>query len=240
MAAISNVGLRNGYLPASVRGTIPGTAREIRVELIPQTAALRAAFQHRFNKPLVITDGYRDYARQVILKQDKGSYAATPGKSNHGWGTAIDFGSRVNIEGSDEYKWMKENAPEYGWLHPKWAEDGNPYNGQQEPWHWEAVYVESFPGSEPPTPSAPAPAPKKKLRSSSNMYWFGRVKGSSPNTVWIGDLVTRRTVNSETEFADIMFRLNQARAKGLPVAETYPSPSAVPLMDRIDWLGDPA
>lgn len=131
----------NGKLPSSDLGTIAGTNQRVLTELVPQTNALRAAFQAHFGKPLVITDAYRDYATQVRLKAEKGSYAATPGTSNHGWGRAIDFGSRVNIENSAEYKWMKANAPRFGWFHPAWAEDNDPKNGQQEPWHWEAVVV---------------------------------------------------------------------------------------------------
>jgi hypothetical protein len=154
----------NGRLPASQLATIPGTNRRLLAALVPQTAALRAAFQGAFGKPLVITDAYRSYAEQVTLKATKGVYAATPGTSNHGWGRAIDFGSGVNIEGSPEYRWMKAHAPTYGWTHPRWAEDGNPANGQQEPWHWEAaptpVSSTAWSGATvPTTPGVTAPTP---------------------------------------------------------------------------------
>lgn len=132
---------RNGYIPDTALGVIPGTGKRILRELIQQTVALRAAFKERFGKELAITDAYRDYQTQVVTKSAKGSYAATPGTSNHGLGKAIDFGSRVNVEGSPEFAWMKANASKYGWFHPLWAEDNNPKNGQQEPWHWEAVLV---------------------------------------------------------------------------------------------------
>jgi len=128
----------NGRLPESSLGFLPGSSRQLLRQLVPQTVALCAAFQAHFGKPLVITDAYRTYAEQVALKAAKGAYAATPGTSNHGWGRAIDFGSFVNVEGSPEYRWMKANAPRFGWSHPRWAEDNSPVGGQQEPWHWEA------------------------------------------------------------------------------------------------------
>src|SRR5690348_12429569 len=103
--------LENGRLDDALLGVIPGTSRKVLAQLVPQTAALRDAFQEHFGKPLVVTDAYRDFATQVQVKLEKGPYAATPGKSNHGWGRAIDFGSMVNVEGSPEYLWMKANAP---------------------------------------------------------------------------------------------------------------------------------
>lgn len=76
---------------------------------------------------------YRSYEEQVRVKRDKGNLAATPGKSNHGWGTAVDmsFGSNSNSPG---YKWMVENAGKFGWVHPDWAK---PNGSKPEPWHWE-------------------------------------------------------------------------------------------------------
>lgn len=171
----------NGRLPAGLLATIPGTNKRLRVELVEQTAALRSAFQSRFGKPLVITDAYRTYAEQVALKATKGVYAATPGTSNHGEGRAIDFGSGVNVEGSAEYWWMRENAPRFGWTHPLWARDGNPKNGQQEPWHWESVAVpvsnyQQVGGSVVGTPNVTAPtpiSPEDELDANQNAYLIG-------------------------------------------------------------------
>ncbi|MGG4438310.1 glucosaminidase domain-containing protein [Priestia megaterium] len=44
------------------------------------------------NKPISITDGGRTYAQQVDVKRRKPNLAATPGKSNHEIGTAVDVG----------------------------------------------------------------------------------------------------------------------------------------------------
>lgn len=111
------------------------------LRLIPAAATsitrLAAAFEAEFSKPLYLSDAYRTYAQQVYLKKIKGTFAATPGKSNHGLGLAIDMASRINIDGSDEHRWMEANGPSFGWINPYWAEDYNPGNGEHEPWHWE-------------------------------------------------------------------------------------------------------
>lgn len=135
--------LMNGQLPASMLTTIPGgNGRQLRIDLIPQTVALMAAFEARFGKTLQITDGYRDYAGQVRLKALKGAFAAEPGFSRHGWGEAIDFGSGVERSfTSQEHLWMRQNAPLYGWRHPLWAHNHNNSDGMDEPWHFEGVYV---------------------------------------------------------------------------------------------------
>ncbi|MFP3915598.1 MAG: M15 family metallopeptidase [Actinomycetota bacterium] len=61
---------------------------------------------------------------------------ARPGRSNHGWGRAIDFstGRRVLSCGDAAFAWLQENAGRYGWVHPDWARCGR---STQEPWHWE-------------------------------------------------------------------------------------------------------
>lgn len=94
-------------------------------------------FELRFGKPLFITDAYRDYDTQVRLKKQKGPFAATPGKSNHGWGVALDMASRINVDGSAEHDWFVREARAHGWVWPPWASDFNPNNGQHEPWHME-------------------------------------------------------------------------------------------------------
>lgn len=61
---------------------------------------------------------------------------ARPGRSNHGWGRAVDFsnGSRVLACGDAGFAWLQENAERYGWVHPDWAGCGR---STQEAWHWE-------------------------------------------------------------------------------------------------------
>lgn len=70
-----------------------------------------------------------------------GAPVAPAGRSNHGWGRAVDFASRYGRVLScydAEYDWMKNNAHRFGWVHPDWAECGK---DTQEPWHWEYAGV---------------------------------------------------------------------------------------------------
>jgi hypothetical protein len=83
--------------------------------------------------------GYRNFDKQVELKEEKPNFAAVPGTSNHGWGMAIDIVNK-DWEGKGGYEseyflWMLEHSHKYGWYHPKWAAvDGT---GPDEPWHFE-------------------------------------------------------------------------------------------------------
>ncbi len=98
---------------------------------------LNAAFVARFGVNLSVSGAgaYRDLETQRQLKRDKGSLAAEPGWSNHGWGLAADIGN-LNGEGSERHVWLRENAPHYGWNHPSWARIGG---SKPEAWHWEYV-----------------------------------------------------------------------------------------------------
>lgn len=78
---------------------------------------------------LGLTDSYRSFAQQVSLKRRKPRLAATPGKSNHGWGLAIDVASQ------EARRWIQQNGEEFGWYWPEWARPGG--NGPEEDWHFE-------------------------------------------------------------------------------------------------------
>lgn len=69
-----------------------------------------------------------------------GPPTAPAGKSNHGWGRAVDFrDSRGALDCYDrELHWLKVNAYRFGWVHPAWAHCGR---DTQEPWHWEYAGV---------------------------------------------------------------------------------------------------
>lgn len=75
-----------------------------------------------------ITDSYRSYAEQVDLAERKGLYsqgglAATPGKSNHGWGLAVD----ADVTDPATLRWLRVNGPRFGFVE----------TSDREPWHWE-------------------------------------------------------------------------------------------------------
>lgn len=102
-----------------------------------------------------ISDSYRDYARQVAYEKNPPNHvglAATPGKSPHGWGLAIDARGSLLV-------WLAAHGAEYGWIRTIKA----------EPWHFEYVAVLDRhipkPKPAPASPSAPAPAPTAPVAS---------------------------------------------------------------------------
>ena len=105
---------------------------------------------------LGITDSYRSYAAQVDVKRRKPNLAATPGRSNHGWGLAFDmsFGSNMN---TPAYKWMVQNAAKFGFK--------GPLQRPFEAWHWEYVgggnpeAIKAGGNAMAAAPGAPAAAP---------------------------------------------------------------------------------
>jgi D-alanyl-D-alanine carboxypeptidase len=125
----------NGFLPPSSLcplRTAPGQRL-----IAPAAAAfdaLSVAFQSALNAPLCVTDSYRDYASQVRVFATKPNLAATPGRSKHGLGRAVDLCGGVQNYGTAPYTWLKQNAPAFGFAHPDWAE---PDGSRPEPWHWE-------------------------------------------------------------------------------------------------------
>lgn len=128
-------GHSNGRIPASAMcplTTSPG--HMLRCDAQKAFDRLSHAFEARFKVPISVTDSYRDYATQVILKKRKGRMAATPGTSNHGWALAVDLGGGINSFGSAQHQWMRANAPKFGWIHPGWARQTG---SLPEPWHWE-------------------------------------------------------------------------------------------------------
>jgi len=81
---------------------------------------------------------------------------ATPSRSNHGWGRAVDFEVRGRTMGCGDaaFRWLQENAADYGWIHPDWAQCNRP---DREPWHWEygGLQLLPFPSLLPPEPVVP-------------------------------------------------------------------------------------
>lgn len=85
-----------------------------------------------------------------------GPPTARPGRSNHGWGRAVDFGTgrRVLACRDAAFFWLQENASRFGWVHPDWATCGR---ATREPWHWEwGGVTEALPLPLPPPPSVVA------------------------------------------------------------------------------------
>lgn len=128
-------GFSNGQIPLD-RMCAPtwDSVERFRCDARESLTALNAAYRATFGVNLPITDSYRSYDEQVLLKQQKPSLAATPGTSIHGWGLAADLGGGINVFGSAQHNWMRANANRFGWYHPAWAQF---YGSLPEPWHWE-------------------------------------------------------------------------------------------------------
>jgi LAS superfamily LD-carboxypeptidase LdcB len=127
-------GYSNGMIPGDKLCSLGIGVHALRCDAAAAYQQLSKAFQQRFGRELCITDSYRSFSEQVALYAQKPSLAALPGTSNHGWGLAVDLCGGVQRFGSTEHKWMRANAGEYGWVHPRWAEPGG---SRPEPWHWE-------------------------------------------------------------------------------------------------------
>ncbi|ACZ30659.1 peptidase M15B and M15C DD-carboxypeptidase VanY/endolysin [Xylanimonas cellulosilytica DSM 15894] len=131
----ATAGYENGRLPMSVLTPLSwATNHRLRPDAAAQLERLNAAFYAEFGHHMHITSSYRSFAGQVAVRRTHGRMAAIPGTSNHGWGVAVDLGSGINRFGTAAHRWMRANAPKFGWELPGWARE----NGAlPEPWHWE-------------------------------------------------------------------------------------------------------
>lgn len=116
-------GYSNGHIPTSALESVygfkvaPGVADNL-------TALLNAAQQAGVWNPSepYATGTYRTLDQQIALYAKQGpDWAATPGKSMHGWGEAIDF----TMNNPQLISWLKDNAEKYGFK-----------NHTKEPWHY--------------------------------------------------------------------------------------------------------
>ncbi|WP_062078134.1 M15 family metallopeptidase [Demequina globuliformis] len=118
----------NGQLSEDSLCTIGGI--QLRNDAAVALAELNAAFKLEFGRDLCLGSGYRTLSQQYSTKASRGFMAATPGKSVHGWGLAID------LCGSDDTgyskAWLEANGRTWGWVNPSWAK-----SSKWEPWHWE-------------------------------------------------------------------------------------------------------
>ncbi|MBB2924052.1 M15 family metallopeptidase [Cellulomonas cellasea] len=161
----------NGAIPPHTLCRLASDARALlRCDAAAAFDRLAAAYERDLGEPLRVTDSYRTLAAQVAVKAAKPGLAATPGRSNHGRGVAVDLAGFGGVGQFDRpgYLWMKAHAAEHGWFHPHWAGPGGV--GPAEPWHWEyggapgGVFAALRPSRAPdvpvapPAPAAPAPA----------------------------------------------------------------------------------
>jgi len=117
----------NGRIPANRLKTVGIGGHRLYAPAADNFVKMRAAARSA-GINLTITDSYRSYPQQVDLARRKGLYsqgglAATPGKSNHGWGLAID----ANVNSRATLQWMRNNAHRFGFY----------ATVPREAWHWE-------------------------------------------------------------------------------------------------------
>lgn len=128
-------GYRNGRLPGRVLCTLPGDSGEqLHADAAVSFVRLAAAYEKDFGTPICVTDGYRTLGEQQVLRRVKPRFAARPGSSEHGWGSAVDLACGVQSFRSRQHAWMVEHAARYGWYLPDWAQRGG---SRPEPWHWQ-------------------------------------------------------------------------------------------------------
>ena len=118
----------NGRLPDSVLQRIGIQSHRLHPAAAAGFATLRSLASGA-GIDLTCTDSYRSLDNQIDLKKRKPDWSATPGRSVHGWGFAVDLsiGMPQKPFGMSVLKWLEDNGPPNGWF------KGRP---KDEPWHW--------------------------------------------------------------------------------------------------------
>lgn len=147
--------LPGSYIPSNLVNPNVPSVNSSKTKMAPEAAkALEALFlkAKQDNIKLTAVSGYRSYTRQneIFASNIKkygsvaaaNQFSAKPGQSEHQTGLAMDISSpSVNFTLTQSYaqtregKWLKENAPQFGFIlrYPKGKENITGY--QFEPWH---------------------------------------------------------------------------------------------------------
>ncbi len=124
----------NGHLTARELCKLPEDGEELQPAAASAWASLNEAFRVAFGRDVCLVSSYRSAAQQASVRAKRGSLAAAPGKSMHGWGLAIDLCSS-ETSSREIYAWLNTNGEVFGWANPSWAKRGG--GGKYEPWHFE-------------------------------------------------------------------------------------------------------
>jgi D-alanyl-D-alanine carboxypeptidase len=122
----------NGLIPSRYLCKLPQKGEWLRADAARAFYKLNSAYKKRFGRDMCVTDAYRNLGEQQSVYANRPGFAAVPGTSNHGLGTALDFCGGVQNQGSLQFNWLRAHSRAYGWFHPDWA-----YSSPFEPWHWE-------------------------------------------------------------------------------------------------------
>lgn len=102
------------------KGSAPyGLQQDFWERLVRANAAMKSAGLGTFG----ISDGWRSYDAQVAARRNKGKLAATPGRSVHGIGYAVDIAASAQ-----QKAWLKKNAARLGL-----------WNLPHESWHYQML-----------------------------------------------------------------------------------------------------
>ncbi|MEH7237629.1 VanY-A/VanY-F/VanY-M family D-Ala-D-Ala carboxypeptidase [Bacillus sp. JJ1562] len=110
---------------------------DLSTDLVGKFSKMVAAAEKEGVSNFIITSGFRNFAEQSALYQEKGSaYALPAGYSEHNLGLSLDIGSTQNkMAVAPEGKWIEKNAWKYGFV-LRYPEDKVDITGIQfEPWH---------------------------------------------------------------------------------------------------------
>ncbi|WP_327089216.1 D-alanyl-D-alanine carboxypeptidase family protein [Nonomuraea sp. NBC_01738] len=122
----------NGLIPSNLLCPLQQRGHMLRADAAIAFVSLNEAYKRQFGRQICVTDAYRSLSEQQSVYYRRPGFAAVPGRSNHGWGLAVDLCGGVERFRSAEFNWLEKNGKRYGWFHPDWA-----YSSPFEPWHWE-------------------------------------------------------------------------------------------------------
>ena len=131
-------GLDNGELPDDALAAVSGApGHRMRADAALAVGRLITVWRDDTGETAAaLTDSYRDFATQVLIRQTKGHLVATatPGTSRHGCGEAIDarpqfWGWLINTDAG------QTSAADNGLVWPAWARKRG--TKSYEPWHHE-------------------------------------------------------------------------------------------------------
>ncbi|MCL2513522.1 MAG: M15 family metallopeptidase, partial [Oscillospiraceae bacterium] len=149
-------------------GFVPETAPSIKGSdiLLDKRAAVyyQSMYDAAKNEGVILTpySGYRSISRQKTNFENKTQHYKNqgygqakaqvlaaqvimpPGCSEHNMGLAMDIcNTETSFENSGQFKWLNENAADYGFI-LRYAKDKQKITGViYEPWHWRYVGVEN-------------------------------------------------------------------------------------------------
>jgi len=122
-SAGKTVEILNGELEATgLLATDPTSGTQLIKDAMPDFLAMKAAFEAKFPGKKLQASGYRLYERQIYFYEchrnnncNNGNLAALPGRSNHGWGAALDLDTEAagySSTNSDQFRWLNKFGKE--------------------------------------------------------------------------------------------------------------------------------